>query len=359
MLYRAYTEDRLIASSVSNSTTYSLRIPQSRRRLEAIFVEVKGTNAGTAPTWTKNGALGAIREVRVKVNDIFGQRNAVQARGPELCLWAYNQLGTVPLRNAAAYQNATISAVWRNVFPIYLRHPAIDEPIGNLLGIPLNQVNEDPTLEIDIGPTTDMASANPPTINQLRATLVYREVDPKVAYLPTELVSNQWAAATGKTTYDMPNGGFISSISLDPYSTYPTTKGGVITDASNETNELMVDLGSIAVRRYYGQLFDSIMDAVTNFSAYGAAAIANPYAFLTAGLLDGARAFNWCLDFLFDDTNGGALSPGSMLNANTIPLGGDKVRLTLSSVDTAGTIIVTHHKFLTRDPNDLKALIMA
>jgi hypothetical protein len=371
MLYRSYTETKQISGAItasSTSQTLSLRIPQNRRRLEQIILEVGWTNPGTAPTWSADGAYGLVTEVRLKVNDTIGQRNAVQASGSQLINWYYDQTGKINRYNLLGFQNATISTANKLVIPICVRHPAIDEPIGNILGLPMSLLNEDPTLEVDIS-NGSAASANPPTaITYVRAVLIFRDVDPSVKYLPTELVNSNWVLpGTGSQGFDIANSGFLTSLMLDAYSTAYTVRGTLFS-ATDYTHEWQVASGPIAVRRYFPDTLQCINDHVAGVPTTGvldnAAYVVQDkgfYGFLgaTTGAMVGPGLAHWALDFLFDDTLGGAISPASILNANTINLGGDKVRLTGTNFNATGTVKLLGHKFLTRTVDDLRALIGA
>jgi hypothetical protein len=255
----------------------------------------------------------------------------------------------------------TAAKNYRLFVPVMFRLPSIGEPIGNILGLPLDQVGEDPTLEIDIDSNASCASANPSvSIPAIRATMLYRDVDPAVKYLPTEFVTNKWTLpATGKQSYEITNGGFISSLTVDQYSTFATTRALLYTALDHE---FQIDLGSLGLRRYFPTHLDCLADR-QNGMIPSATPFFGPVAAVDTAATDvsfsGRRLGHYNLDFLFDDTQGGSMSPASLLNCNTIPLGGDKVKFTGTNYSATGTVLMTHHKFLTRSVEDLKSLIGA
>lgn len=361
MNYRGYTETKMIsgAFTMGAQQTLSLRIPQSRRRLEGILLELLYTQTATT-TITVDGNWFLIPEVRLKVNDVLGQRNMVQASAPQLIMWASDMTGNVSRANMVSRQCVTAATTQRVAVPIFLRHPCVSEPVGNILGLPLYALNEDPTLEIDVVGGSSATGAGsgatlPPTAAlALRATLFYRDVDPAVKYLPSELVNSTWTIAAGNNSFDLANSGFVSAISIDTYSTYPTTRAALFT--AND-HEYQVNLGPISLRRYYPDALANMNDMQVGIGSNDAAGLLSSGLSLASGVLGGPCVTHHCMDFLFDDSIEGAFSPASLLNANTVQLGGDKIRLTGTNFSGAGVGRVLTHKFLTRSVEDLKALI--
>lgn len=362
MLYRPYTETKVVASSITWGTskqTVSMKIATARRRLEGIMLEFVYLTAAAAPTVTSDGFANIASEIRLRINDVIGSRNVVQCPSSQLISFVEDSGGFPSRHNLFGERPVTAAKNYRVQVFVPIRHPSFSEPVGNILGIPLDQLNEDPTLEIDIAPNSDCASANPSvSIPIIRATMMYRDVDPAVKYLPTELVSNKYVLpATGKQSYELSNGGFLSSWMIDQYSTFSTARSLLYTATDHE---FQIDLGSVAQRRYFPTHMDALADYVS-----GALPSATPFFSKIAAVdtsatdvsFSGRGLGHYHFDFLFDDTAGGAVSPASMLNANTIPLGGDKVKFTGTNFGTAGTILFTHHKFLTRSVEDLKALV--
>jgi hypothetical protein len=296
-----------------------------------------------------------LKEARLKVNDKLGSRMAVQAGGSQLWGWALKNdvcldRGTALSKSAASLAAANNLAI---TYPIFIRHPGIDEPIGNMLGIPLDQVNEDVILEFDIEAVANLSLTNNPTIaTTAYVTIITREVDPAVAYLPTELITSSMVVnGTGRQGWDIPQGGFLSSILIDSYEVYPTKRRDTLAAQNIE-----IRYGTNVVREILSAnqaaLNDYFIGAVP--ATYPAAAYA---ATITAAQWFEASYF---MDFLFDDSLGSALSPGSLLNANAIPLGGDKIRFEAPGFSNSGdTLKLTCHKFLARNPDDLKVLVGA
>lgn len=368
MLYRQYTENKTISGALAWSTskqTVTLRIPQSRRRLEGIMLEAQFSTGTGTQTATIDCYMNLFSEIRLRVNDVLGSRNLIQCPGSQLIQFNRDQGNAIDRHTLAGYKAPTGGKNYRIFVPIWIRHPAVAEPVGNLLALPLDQLNEDPILELDIAPQTDCSTftTTQGAIVMIRTTLIYREIDPGVKYMPTELVTSKWTLpGSGRQSFELSNGGFLSSVTLDNYTTFPTTRAALW---ASFDHELQVDSGSTALRRYFPDILDSMNDIVTGNQMFGGsgAAWASPSALVditgATATIGGSSIGHSFIDFLFDDSFGGAVSPGSMLNCNTIPLGGDKIKITGTNFSAAGTIAVTTHKFLTRSTEELKALIGA
>ena len=366
MLYRQYTENKVIATAVTwgaSKQTITLRIPQSRRRLEGIMLETQFTTPAAVPTYVTalDGFLNIYSEIRLRVNDVLGSRNMIQCPSSQLIQFNRDQGNSLDRWTMTSTRPGVAATTYRIFTPIWIRHPAVAEPVGNLLAIPLDQLNEDPILELDLAPNSDCASANPSILVALiRATLIYREIDPAIKYMPTELVTSKWTLpGSGRQSFELSNGGFLSSLTLDSYTTFPTVRSSLWTGMDHE---IQVDSGSTALRRYYPDILDAMNDTVCGNQMFGASFYSLTTLFDTSAsptFFGGSGRGHNFIDFLFDDTFGGAVSPGSMLNLNQIPMGGDKVKVTGTNFSAAGTIAVTTHKFLTRNPEDLKALVGA
>lgn len=363
MFYPGYTEVKTL--TVPNYTmgaqqTATLRIPQQKRRLAAILVELIYTQT-VVGTITLDGNWNLIPEIRLKVNDKLGARNAVQASASQLLLWAFDQTGQVPRQSLQ--NRASITATTQKLsVPIYLRHPAIGEPVGNLLAMPLNELNDDVILEVDYvggaSATGVGASAQPTVMLSMRATLCYVDTEANLGYIPTELVNNSWTVTgAGASSFDLANSGFVSSVSLDTYTTYPATRAAMFTAYDHA---YQVKLGSINRKEFFPESLQAINDMQVgpgNIEAAASGLVSLLYS--ASSVLSGPLVTHYALDFLFDETNEGAFSPASLLNANTVQLGGDKIRLIGTNFSAGGTIRVLTHKFVTPNYNDLKALIGA
>lgn len=362
MFYPGYTEVKTVygADTMGALKTYSLRIPQQKRRLAGLLVELIYTQTAVG-TITLDGNWNLIPEIRLKVNDKLGARNAVQASASQLLLWAFDQTGQVPRQSLQSRASITATTQKLSV-PIYLRHPAIGEPVGNLLAIPLNELNDDPILEIDVvggaSATGVGASAQPTAMLGLRVTLLYVDTEANLAYLPTELVNNSWTVSgAGASSFDVANSGFLSSISLDTYSAYPGTRAALFT--AND-HAYQVKIGSINRKEFFPEALQAINDMQVGFGNMEAAGVGLVSLLYSSGsVLAGPLVTHHALDFLFDESNEGAFSPASLLNANTVQLGGDKIRLMGTNFSAGGMVRVLTHKFVTPNYNDLKSLIGA
>ena len=329
------------------------------------MVEVLFKTAGTAPSVTVDGFFNIFSEARLRVNDVLGSRNLIQCPSSQLIQFNRDQGNAIDRHSLAGNRPQVADKKYRMFVPIWIRHPAVAEPVGNLLALPLDQLNEDPILELDVASNLECAGTNPSvSLEYIRAVLIYREIDPAVKYMPTELVTSKWTLpGSGRQSFELSNGGFLSSVTLDTYTTFPGTRAVLW---SSFDHEIQIDSGSTALRRYYPDILDSMNDTVIGNQMFGGTWFSASALIDTGGATSGyvvgsggiglGHSF---VDFLFDDSFGGAVSPGSMLNCNTIPLGGDKIKITGTNFSAAGTIAVTTHKFLTRSTEELKALIGA
>jgi hypothetical protein len=362
MQYRQYTETKIIATGITWGTskqTVSLRIPQSRRRLEGIIIEPIFLTPAGAPTATSDGFANIFSEVRLRVNDVLGSRNAIQCPSTVLLNFNESMGGAQSRHNLFGERPVTAAKNYRLHVPVMVRQPCFEEPVGNIFGIPLDQLNEDPVLEIDIDSNASTASANPSvSIPAIRAVILYRDVDPAVKYMPTELISSRWTIpATGKQSFDVATGGFLTALMMDQYSTFATTRALLYT--AND-HEFQIELGSNKVMQKFPTIMDGLLD-----NQNGSFASATPFFTRVAAVdtsatdvsFSGRYLGNYIFDFMYDDSKGGAFSPASILNANPIPLGGDRVKMTGTNYSAVGTVIMTHHKLLTRSAGDLAALM--
>lgn len=364
MLYRQFTETVTIASGVTWGTskqTFKQKIAQQRRRLEGIILEVKFLTPAGVPTVTSDGFANVFSEVRLKVSDVIGQRNVIQCPSTSLLNFSEGMGGSQGRWNYFGERPAVAAKNYTLHIPVWIRPPAFAEPIGNLFGIPLDILGDDAYLELDLDSNASSASANPSvSIVTIKAVLIYRDVDPAAKYLPTELITNRYTLpATGKQSYNIPQSGFLAALMLDCYSTFPTVRSQLFTAADHE---LQIDLGSNQIARRWPNVMDFLLDNQNGISPANTPFFSGVAGTDTAGadaLYTGRKLGNYLFDFLFDDTEGGAISPSSMLNVNPVPLGGDIAKFTGTNFSAAGNILFTHHKVLTRAPSDLVAMIGA
>lgn len=349
MLYLDRIEQRNnVLTTLGATTTVSVKIQQQRRRLECIFVTLRCQQAA-APAYAHNqGVFQAIREARLKVNDRLGARNLIQCSGAAAALFHMDNGLNWDRSTIRNWNNLSTASSYSVSVPFWVRHPAINEPVGNLLSLPLDQLNEDAYFEMDI---TQPSTGTAITVHAVDVTLLYREVDPAVGYIPSELIEqNVVISGTGQQPFDLAQDGFLNSVSIDEFA------GG--------TNRTQMALGwsgttpGASWQLKYGTniRYESSRESLTllndMFGQYNYALGDG-----TAGTLgEKLLAQHTFIDLLFGAGTGDAFSPNSILNVNPITLGGDKATIICTNINATGTLKVLTHKFRVRTRNELSGL---
>jgi hypothetical protein len=249
MLYR---RKRDILSPVTQPTgtaaqTLTFRIKQEARRLDGFILNIALTNNATAPTGAAWGGLaGIVKEIRVRVQDVLGSRNAVQVSGIGLLGWWRNMLGRLDRYNQTTYATAgmpnTASEATSYIsYFVPLRHPLVQEPYGNFLALPLSSkfLGDDVIVEVDlwdIGAAGTVITANPPSFPANAAQLMtfVREVPEEYGYIPSELRSDMFApSSVANAAYEFTSNGYLTSALVQGLSA--TAFGNAVTRASNHS----------------------------------------------------------------------------------------------------------------------------
>jgi len=183
--------------------TCRFRLPRQSRRLSHLALRVRQTTGASLPTNTDGDGLAAVvREVRLNISDIRGDRSVVKASGPALLSYSENNEINRDRKSQVGYAGTGFpaSTAVDIRIPIWCAHPKITEPLRHNLGIPWssNFLGNDPVLEVDLAAVVAGASnvyvTNGTTwpSNALELLAVYHEVPESVPYLPWQLESSLW-----------------------------------------------------------------------------------------------------------------------------------------------------------------------
>lgn len=346
--------------------TRTFRIKQEARRLEAIVLRLGLTTAAGAITGAAfAGLAGVVKEIRVRVNDVLGSRNAVQVSGMGLLGYVSNVVGHLSRKTQVAYASAgfpTSTTIYID-FLIPLRHPQFAEPVGNQLSIPLSQrfLGEDLIVEVDLN---DIAAAgavfttNPPSYastNPLLLHTVLREVPETVPYIPSELRTDSYVpTSTASPAYEFPSSGFLTGFLIQGVSA--TALGNAVTRAGllSTGGQYRLEYG----RDLLARTDESFAVAINDYSrpVYPA----NAAAVITSATLpnrnfDGEVFF----DFINDGIGTEDFAVGSIIDLNTQALGGDKFRIVWNDhASTSRAAFITYHKLKLNTPDQLAGLTL-
>lgn len=359
-----------IISPISQPTgtaaqTITFRIKQEARRLDGVIFSLAFTPNATAATGAAwGGYAGIVKEIRVKVQDVLGSRNAVQVSGIGLLSWVRNQIGRVDRFTQQSYAstgftNAASEATSYVNFFVPMRHPLVEEPFGNYLSLPLSSkfLGDDVIVEVDlwdIGAAGTVFTANPPTYPASAAQLLtlVREVDESYGYVPSELRTDTFAPTSiSNAAYEFTSNGYLTSALIQGLSA--AALGNAVTRASTLSagGNCRFEYG-----REIWQRSNDVLDvALADLSA-------ESYPSATAGVIASSTLFarNWqnelMFDFFADLPGNSAFSIASVPNLYTQALGGDKGRFVFNDFVASRSAMITQHRFLPANKNDIQAL---
>lgn len=229
--YRRYTEiiQPVAQPSGTAAQTVTFKMSRQSRRLTGLFIRVTPTTASSLPANTDGDGLAAVvNEVRFNISDVRGDRAAVKASGPALLTTAFNN-DVFPDRSTQVGYAGTgfpTSTAVPMIFPIFLAHPKIPEPLCYQLGMPFSDrfMAIDPTIEVDLNAVAAGASnvfvTNGCTwgSNAMELLAVYHEVPETVPYIPWQLTTEVWApTVTSKVPYEWSNVGVLLQALFQTY----------------------------------------------------------------------------------------------------------------------------------------------
>lgn len=362
MLFPARRDIVLPQTAPSGTAAQTVRflLKQENRRLESLVLKLRMTTAATVHTGAAWGGLGSIvKEIRVNINDGpagGGQRNVVQVSGVGLLSYV-RQLGlNVDRQTQIGYSSAgtstAVSTTYEVSYYIPLRHPSFQEPLGNVLCLPLSQtyLANDVWVEVDlwdIAAAGTVFTANPPTYaasQPLTLLTNMREIPDNFPYLRTELRTDTGfgPGSTANVPYEFVVGGFLTGFLVQGFS---ATLGNATTRSQllSTGGQMRLEYG----RQVLMKTDENFQQAINDMSAvevYPDAATSIG----TGGTLQN-RNFTGesFFDFLSDLPAIDAFSLASCIDCNADALGGDKLRLYFNDLaSTTRPIHVTSHRIV-------------
>lgn len=344
----------------TNAQTIRFLVKQERRRLAALTFKLRLTTAATAITGAAWGGLASVvKEIRVVINDGpagGGQRNVVQVSGIGL-LSFIRQIGVnldrqTQVGYASSPGSIPLSTTVDLSFFIPLRNPMFQEPLGNVLSLPLSSkfMATDTYVEVDlwdIGAAGTVFTTNPPSYASTQPALLQthlQEVDEAFPYLRSEFRTDTGFStnAIANVPYEFTSGGFITGFLVQGFSanlTNTVTRSTLLSSGG----QFRLEYGREVLMKT-DEAFQQALNDVSVPLVYpdNAAAIA------TGGVLN-SRMFTGesFFDFMTDMPNTDAFSLASVPDLNTDALGGDKFRLVFNDLGSSTRPVhITYHKLL-------------
>lgn len=358
------------APSGTGAQTIRFLVKQERRRLEAFSFRLTmlcAASAATGAAW--GGFPGIVKEIRLVINDGpagGGQRNLVQITGPA-CLSYIRQLGLCADRSTQAVYGSSgfpsgATTEVSMTFYVPIRHPSFQEPLGNVLALPMSSTYSanDAYIEVDlydIAAAGTVFTANPPTYaatNPALAQVHLVEIPDSFPYVRSEFRTDTGfsSGATANVAYEFTSGGFLTGFMIQGFSaalTNTVTRAGVVSLGG----QIRLEYGREVLMRTDEPFQTALNDVSCSlvYPVFGASVAASSQ-------LD-ARMFPWSstfvrphngetfYDFLSDLPGVDAFSLASCPDLNTDALGGDKFRVVFNDLaSTARPVHVTYHKLL-------------
>lgn len=341
MLARLITDQVTLVSGSSFSSPVTYRLKQQRRRLEAIFVEVDMPDSVTISAPTSESFGNAIKQIQVSVNDVAGARNVVDIAGPAALDYWTAWGGSLPAPTAAAYGNQLTTAQTnrRVTYPVFFRHPQLEEPSGNLTSIPLYELNDDPVITLTPGTATECGTGFAfGTNTRVRLILCYRDIAAG-DYIPGALVSSNFDSVSSSSKYELevPSNGLLTSLLLQGYTT-----------SAKVTRRNLCSAADHAVQFMYGreQIRNTSQHFIQDWQGWTSPELGYvPASGVAPGLAGiGSKAF---FDFLDDSPLIGAFRAASAINLTSIKAGGDSAKVVIDQTNASALYVrMTTHKWL-------------
>lgn len=357
------------AANVASAQVMEWRVRPSRFRLEGLLLTVNMT-LNAAVVTNCEGLLGLIEKVEVFLNDGTGNgtRANISASGPALVEFARNngwKLDPFTAYASVDTLTAVTALTYPVTIPILFRHPLLQEPKAMLTSIPLYgpTIQEDIVIKVTFRASTAIsATATPFTSVYPYMLAMYRQ--PSAApgldlYIPTEFREEVFfPAATGEQRYNIPAGGFLSSVLLrnhttNAYSAAQASAGLVNASAVGAMPEQFAQKFQLKVGKNIRQEFNEGFLLALNCAT-------DPNRLrtdLTATSGRDVAAPSYFIDLLADFASSDASSVLTALNLNPVQRGGDDVAIVFSSWLSANYAArIACHKFLPRNDSDLVQL---
>lgn len=324
------------STAVSNPTRVT--IPRQSRRLEYLILHLNVTIATPTSTASRDALEGIVKEFRFKASDAGGQNREVIRAGSATLLAYHRRLVGGFGADTQECIGQKAAGTYDLFIPVHFRHPAMSEVIGHRTSLPLSSafLASDPYFEFDLGTIGDIGlSAGTYTVNFARVNYRYREVPDSIAYIPSELVSNDytWPSGGGKAVFELPENGWLAGILHEGF-TSATARGDILASSG----EWKLRFGRSELDAFH-QATQAEEDGWWG----------RQYAPDVAALLAHNDVGIWHRDLFHDSPLGEAMSAGSMLNlygANK----GDRAQLEGTNLSASVTSRITLAKFLASDP---------
>lgn len=341
MIARGITDFITLGTSQAQSAKLTGTIKQQRRRLEGVIVQVIGPSITATLTTPSTESFGRmLKRVRVKVNDVAGSRFVADVEGVAILEEWLGLGGQLPWETLKAWGNtgASLSAFTPVVtYPLFFRHPQLEEPAGNLTSIPLYDLREDLTVEVELGTNAEVAAANFTHSSTVRIRPLYRDTSGG-EYIPSEIISSDRDSlpASSQQSIEVPSNGLLTSILLQTYSTTAKQTRQALVSSSGDP-DVSLFYGREIIRRESPSLLRDYNQLTTGYPIVASGTA------VTLGLLD----HGMFLDLIDDLPLIGAFSARSGLNLTGIRAGGDTCRIQVSTTNsTAPCVRMTVRKFL-------------
>ncbi len=341
------------AATTTTNNAVQFTLARKQLRLEAVLVEITGTTA-THTTPTSDALANLAKRIRLRVNDSLSSRNAVDVSGPGTLSYCRQNDWRVGRDMQEAISRLTTQVgAFKAHWWVPIRPPGIQEPAGNYFSIPLDRLNEDPVIEVDLGSVADIGA----TLT-LTGTLTcnlhfkYRNTPTDFLYIPTQLRTDQktWDDANSTQTWDIPADGFLTQLLMQHYQS-ATARGAVLNSA---TDQWILKQGLYDRQAWTDSSLQSLNDQSQMTYPEGAFCVRSSAADPAEANLPNFSNEGF-LDFLSDTPGTDAFSVNSIIDlrdlSNRASIVGDKI-------GTAGTpqTQFTYHKILPRRVEDLGAL---
>jgi hypothetical protein len=339
-------------ASLTANQVVTVDFKQEQRRLEAIIVAV-GATTGAGAAGNHDGYAGLIKQIRLKVKDVSGDRNMIRVSGPALLSYVRNMTGFIDRQSFRSCSISQIASLAQSVcFFIPVRHMGIAEPYGHVTSLPLSStfLGGEPRLEIELNPAASVWSAGAPAAATVKVLGIFREVPESLPYVPHELVTEDWTpGSAAKQIYPLDGPGFLASVFVMGYNNIAYSNAIQRISLLAAGGTLMYDYGR-QTRRKYDDDFIMCLNDQTQLQLQAVAA---------DNLTNRQYAGEYFIDFLTDYLGQDAFSINSLQNLNTDALSGDKARLVFDTFAGNYLARITTSKFLARTKAALDALKIA
>jgi hypothetical protein len=230
-----------VSAAAAQTVEDKVTLTPQNRRLEGIDLQLRLSTGAGAWTATYAGIAGFIKRIRLMINDgVTGnQRPAVDVVGYEL-LQYLNGCRIQPDRFTAQGWVSDFNGLAANTsYILHFYIPCYDAEMGEkaipFMSVPMYQLKENASLQVDLGIATDIGVGGTITGNvNLDWKPRYRIEDTVRPYIPWELRTDwfKWAKS-GSQSYDFTQSGIMTKFVLSNYvSDGPPVRGAILTNSA-------------------------------------------------------------------------------------------------------------------------------